>query len=307
MARRTAAAALALALSLVAAAAAAAQDEVTLQSGDVLKGKVVERTEVQVVLDHPTLGTVKLPAGKVKAVRKEGEPPPPPPAPPREEPRLVTRLEVGVNGSGGNTESFGFIGGLGSDYRTGGHVWRFESRHFYKEVDGDATDNRFYALLRKDWTFEKDARYSFFAEGRYDRDQFQQWNQRGTVAGGVAYKWVNTDDVLVGFRVGGAATKEWGLEGPGQDDDVRPEGLLGVEGRWKVDKGTEILAGSTWYPDLSDAGEYRLLSSAGLSLKLDEKGTMVFRAGVEHEYDTHREEPFDRFDVRYFALLIVEF
>jgi putative salt-induced outer membrane protein YdiY len=303
MIRRPALAAAVLAF----AAAAAAADEVTPQSGDVLKGKVVERTEVRVVLDHPTLGKITLPGEKVKSVRLEGEPPPPPPAPPKEEPRLVNKLEVGLNGSEGNTESFGFIAGLGSDYRTEGHVWRFESRFFYKEVDGDATDNRFHALLRKDWTFEKDSRYSFFAEGRYDRDQFQQWNQRGTVAGGVAYKFVMQEDLFVGFRVGGAATKEWGLEGPGQDDDVRPEGLLGLEAKWTVDRGTEIAVQSTYYPDLSDAGEYRVLSSAGISLRLDEKGTMSFRAGAEHEYDTHREDPFERTDVRYFALLILEF
>ena len=69
----------------------------------------------------------------------------------------------------------------------------------------------------------------------------------------------------------------------------------------------EVTGQATYYPDLSDTPEYRTLSVAGISYKLDDQGTLSLRAGVEHEYDTHRQDPFKRTDVRYFALLVMEF
>jgi len=289
---------------LLAASASLAADEVVLQSGDVLKGKVVEKNDMHVVLDHPNLGKLDIAMGRVKSVVIEGEKPP---EPPKEEPRWVSKLEAGLNGALGNTRSQGFIGGLVSDYKLPRHLWHFESRYFRKEDVGETTQSRFYAVLRKDWLFEEGSRYSFFAEGRYDRDQFQQWEQRGTVAAGVAYKFIQEESLKVGFKVGGTATKEWGLEGPDADDDVRPEALLGVEMNWKIDDTKEFTAQATYFPDLSDTPEYRILASAGISYRLNEKGTLTLRGGAEYEYDTHRTDPFKRADIRYFLLLVMDF
>jgi len=293
---------------LLAAGAALAEDEVVLQSGETLKGRILEKTETEVVLDHPVLGKITIPAGRVKSAVREGEKPPPPPP---EEPRWKSKLEAGITGAEGNTDTLSATAGFVSDLELPRHLWHVESRYFYKESDGDTTESRFYALGRKDWRFEKEVKYTFFAEARYDRDQFQQWNQRATGAGGVTYRFIEQERLFVAFRVGGAFTKEWGLErtpsDPSPDDDVRPEGLIGVEMKWKIDDSKEFTAQSTYYPDISDTPEYRTLSSAGVSIRLDDKGTMSFRAGVEHEYDTHRSDPFKRTDVRYFALLVVEF
>jgi putative salt-induced outer membrane protein len=289
---------------LLLSSVAVAADEVVLDNGDVLRGRIVEKTDVKVVLDHPTLGKIELPAGRVKTVALEGQAPAAPPPPP---PRWVSKLEAGINGSEGNTDTFGFIGGFVSEKKTPTELWRVEARYFRTEVDGDPTQSRAYGILRKDWFFAADSRYSLFAEGRYDRDQFQAWKQRATVSAGVAYKFITTDRLFVGFKVGGAATKEWGLEGPDREDDVRPEGLLGLETKWKIDDRKEFTAQTTYYPDLSDTPEYRMISSAGLAIRLDDKGAMTLRVGVEHEYDTHRTDPFERDDIRYFALLIFEF
>jgi putative salt-induced outer membrane protein YdiY len=290
---------------ILAASAALADDEVVLQSGEILKGRIVERNDIEVVLDHPVLGKVTIPAGRVKSAVREGEKPPP------EAPRWKSKFEAGMSGAEGNTDTLSATLGLVADLDKPRDLWHFETRYFLKETDGETTESRYYALLRKDWRFEKGTRYTFFAEGRYDRDQFQQWDQRATAAAGVTYKFIEKERLFVAFRVGGAATKEWGVErtpaDPSPDTDVRPEGLLGVEMKWKIDDTKEFTAQSTYYPDLSDLPEYRTLSSAGISIRLDDKGAWSFRAGVEHEYDTHRMEPFKRTDVRYFALLVVEF
>ena len=43
-------------------------DRVRLDSGDVFIGKVVSQTDGKLTLDHPMLGTIVLPAGKVVSV-----------------------------------------------------------------------------------------------------------------------------------------------------------------------------------------------------------------------------------------------
>ena len=293
---------------LLAAAAARAEDEVVLESGETLKGTIVEKTEVKVVLDHPILGQVTIPAGRVKSALREGEKPP---APAPEAPRWKSKLEAGMSGAEGNTDTLSITAGFTTDRKESDGLWHIESRWFRKETDGEVTESRFYAALRRDWVFSKESRFTYFAEGRYDRDRFQQWDERATAAAGITYKFVEKKDLFVAFRVGAAATKEWGLErtaqDPSPDDDLRPEGLLGVEAKWTLSERFEVNGQSTYYPDISDTPEYRTLSSAGISYRLDDKGTMSLRAGVEHEYDTHRQEPFKRTDVRYFGLLVVEF
>jgi putative salt-induced outer membrane protein YdiY len=286
---------------LFAASASLAADEVVLQSGDTLKGKVLEKNDMHVVLDHPALGKIDIPAGRVKSVAIEGEKPPVP------EPRWVSKLELGLNGSLGNTRSQGFIGGVVSDYKAPLHLWHFESRYFRKEEAGDTTQSRFYAVLRKDWFFEEGSRYSFFAEGRYDRDMFQPWSERGTAAAGVAYKFIQEERLKVGFKVGATATKEWGIKQPGRDSDVRPEALLGVEMNWKMSDSKEFSAQATYYPDLSDTPEYRILASASIAFRLNATGTLNLRDGAEYEYDTHSQDPFKRADIRYFLLLVMDF
>jgi len=302
------AAIVAAAAVVLTAAAARAADEVVLESGEKLEGTIVERTDVKVVLDHEVLGRLEIPRGRIKSALREGEKPP---APPPGEARWKVRLEAGINGAEGNTDTLSATIGAVADLKRPDGLWHAESRWFLKETDGDQTENRSYALLRRDWQFAKEDRYTYFTEGRYDRDRFQQWDQRATASAGVTYRFLERKDLFVAFRVGGAATKEWGLErtpqDPSPDSKVRPEALLGVETKWTLSERAEVTGQATWYPDLSDTPEYRTLSSAGISYRLDDEGAVSLRAGVEHEYDTHRQEPFKRTDVRYFALLVVEF
>ena len=301
-------AAAAAAVLLLAAAVARAEDEVVLESGEILKGTIVERTEVKVVLNHPVLGVITIPAGRVKSALREGEKPP---VPAPEAPRWKSKIEAGTSGAEGNTDTLSFTAGFSSDRKEADGLWHLESRWFYKETDGENTENRFYAMIRRDWVLSKESRYTYFAEARYDRDRFQQWDERATAAAGVTYKFIEQKGLFVAFRVGAAATKEWGLErtaaDPSPNTNVRPEGLLGVEAKLALSERIEVTGQSTYYPDLADTPEYRTLSSAGISYRLDEKGTMSLRGGVEHEYDTHRQEPFKRTDLRYFALIVVEF
>jgi len=294
----------AAAIIALGASAALAEDEVTLESGEVLKGRIVEKSAMEVTLEHPVLGKLVIPGSRVKSVLTEAD---------KlalknkaEEPAWKSRFELGVTGSLGNTRNQNVLAGLVSDYTRPKHLWHFEFRYFAKEVEGEATESRFYGIVRKDWILA-DPRYTVFAEARYDRDLFQAWHQRATVSAGVTRKFIDRKDFFLAGRIGAAATKEWGVEGPDREKHVRPEGLLGLETKWQIDATKLFTAQATYYPDLSDTPEYRLLATAGLKYRMDDKGALNLGVGAEYEFDTHRVEPFKRADVRYFALLSWDF
>lgn len=306
---------------LLGSAAAALADDVALETGEVLRGTVVERGATVLVMEHPVLGTLRIPAGKVKFVVTEAdrvaaeasarrvlpaEPaaPPPPgegPAAPGEA-DWKSKFEAGVNGTGGNSRAQNFLVGARTEYTLPRDVWRFDARYTRSETEGVTSQSRLTAGGRKEWVLEDD-RWRYFADGRYDRDQFTEWDQRGTLAAGASYRWLTGKSLSASLRAGAAGTKEWGSG----EDHVRPEGLLGVEGKWKVDAAKEVVFESTVYPDLADTPEFRLASSLALGIRLDDGGSMNLRLGVDHEYDTHRKAPFKRTDYRYFAMLVVDF
>jgi hypothetical protein len=84
-------------------------------------------------------------------------------------------------------------------------------------------------------------------------------------------------------------------------------GLIGLETLWKPNELNTIEARSTCFPDLDETGEYRVLSAASWSIKIAKDSGLALKLGVEHEYDSHREPPFEKSDFRYFAALLWEF
>jgi putative salt-induced outer membrane protein YdiY len=304
-------------------------DEVGLASGERLIGTIVEKDATTVVLQHGILGRLEIPAEKVTftwvdeiakqereaavraadgkaaiAGKKDADAAaasvavPAKPADP-----WKVALEVGLNGAEGNSDSLNGRAGLVAAREDDGGRWKLDASWDVGEADGTRTKNRFTAGAHRDFKTKWD-RWTFFGDARYDRDQFTEWDQRASISGGAGYALVKRDAFTAALRFGAAGTKEWGSM---DDDHVRPEGLLGGDVTWKPAGIHEIGAGSTWYPDLADGPEYRLVSYATWKIRLDEKGAVSLRLGVDHELDTHRAPPFKRQDVRYFALLIVEF
>ena len=85
---------------------------------------------------------------------------------------------------------------------------------------------------------------------------------------------------------------------------LRHQGLERVE---LLTEHTELIASTEIFPSLSDAGEFRTFSRAGVSTLLDEELNMSFTAAVEHEYQSENRDPNDKNDVRILFGLQFEF
>lgn len=291
-------------------------EEVVLDTGEVLRGTLVERTDANVVVDHPVLGRLTIAADRVREVRPDSPPvvveevpvPPAAPAPeappPEEKPKSPWKKTglVGYSGTQGNTTAFDLRVGLGAEMEDEERRVKLATGYLLSETEGDRDDNNFFFSALHDWVIQ-DSKWFPFAVGRYDWDEFEQWDGRVSLGGGVGYQWIDDPDLKVRLRAGATGTREFGSD----DDSWRPELLLGGEFK-KTLNDTQTLEGSLFYvPDLDETGEYRTLAKLEWSIKLDNDDSVHLKLGVENEYDSHREDPFKSHDFKYFVALSFEF
>jgi len=298
---------------VTAAAAAARADEVVLMTGDVLVAPKVVHADGRVRMDHPILGHLDLPEAQVSEIRIDGvtttitsggaapvvvAPPPAPPPPPK----WKFKAELGLNGEHGNTRTQDLRTAVGALLETVTDRWKFDAEYLRSKNNGVVVKNQWYVQGIKDWMWA-DSPWTVFATGRFERDHFNAWSQRAQAGGGVGYKFVDREDLKVRGRAGLNGLREWGSG----DDRWRPEGLLGAEAEWNITKKQRIEATTTWYPDLRQGGDWRLVSTLAWSMKLADSDALSLKIGLEDEYDTHRLAPFHRNDLKYFAAILYEF
>ena len=298
-------------------------DEVVLLNSDRLQGVVLEENDKQVVLQHSVLGRLTLPRDKVQAVFKEQVKPVPQavvqakpepkkeiePLPERKDGPFLTFLadwestfEAGAMVATGNTEKANIYLRFNTTTKNEKRQWDFDTSYYRDQTDGDVSTNKFTAGLKHEWLF-KDSPWSIFAQGRFDYDEFQSWDKRVSAAAGAGYLWIDKEDPTVKFKLGAGATKEYGST----DEDVIPELLAGFNLAWKISPNQKFTAGSTIYPDLSEIGEYRIVSDASWVIDLNTVDKVSLKVGVENEYQSQVDDGVKHNDFRLYSALVFKF
>src|SRR5262245_17058892 len=257
--------------------AAAWADEVRLLSGETLPVTDVTTVGGGVQMVHPVLGRLDVPANQVTEIKRLdgkkctglGEPIPDAP------PKWKFRAELGLNGTSGNTNTQDLRAAIGALLEKPTERWKFDAVYLKSKTDGELTKKNWYVQGLHDWLF-KDSPWLVFAQARYDWDDFQQWDSRISAGVGVGYTLINTEDTKARLSARLFEPRE---NGGATDGKWRPEGMLGAELSHKVTKNQTFEGAITWYPDLQNAGEYRIVASASYAIKLTDNG-LSFKAGV---------------------------
>ncbi len=291
-------------------AGAAQADRVTLTTGEVLKGKITAQGEAGVTLEHPVLGVITVPRDGLKdaatdaqiaeAERVEAE------RVAAENARLLggwdSQFDVGLNATDGNSEAATLYLAFVSKKETPTERWELDSAYRYAQKNGESTANRFTVGLVKDWKIT-DSLWFYFADLRYDWDQFQDWDARLAGHAGVGYDLVKTDSLDVELRGGFGGLREFGSS----DDSIKPEALAGVEAEWRISENQSLEAKSTYYPDLDETGEFRTLSHVDWKLKLNRFEKTSIKVGLKHEHQSEVDPGSEKNDWWYYAALSIGF
>lgn len=285
----------ALALILAPSARDAAADTIELRNGDKLSGLVLERSEERIVLEHPVLGRLEVPTSELA--------PPPPPDDGAFGSGLLRdwdrTLELGFSGASGNSDNQRVSAGLELDYADEQKRWKIGAGYLLSASDGSTDDHQAFASVERDWRFPG-SRWFAFGNGRFDWDQFEDWDFRLSSFGGGGYEFYDTETFELRGRAGLGLTREFGT-----GEGITPEALLGMEMKWALDDRQTLRAYNRLIPALDDPGEFRNVS--GLDYTVSVNGDLGLRLGLDNEYDTSVDSGTKRNDFTYRGSLVYDF
>ena len=288
--------------SLALLASHANADAIRLSSGEILNVTILETTDKTIRFVHPLLGELTLPRDQVEILpppppgEKQAPPPPvvesAPPAPagtasapavspPEEKKEWNVKLVLAAAITDGNTQNANISTIFTAVRETPRMKTTLDTAYFAASNDGQTSENRFTLGARNDW-LNPGSKWFYFADARYDHDQFQSWDNRVQGHVGIGYHLIPPPKLRLDLLAGIGAIKEWGSD----NTDVRPEGLLGAEAEYTFAEKHSIKASTTYYPDLSDIGEFRWVNMVAYSLVIDEKHDLSLTAGIQHEYQS---------------------
>jgi putative salt-induced outer membrane protein YdiY len=292
------------------AAVAAHADKVRLKNGDVISGQVVETTDTGLVLEHPVLGRLTIAADQIDA-KALGDAKLPDPVPPPRPGLFGTpvlagwkkQIQLGFNGSSGNSDAQDFLVGVRGNYADDSKRWQFDSGYVRSTSGGSDTKNQAFVLLTRDFLFTG-AKYFAWGSGRYDFDTFQDWRHRIDLSLGGGYSFVDRKTFDVRSRLGFGVTKTFGSIGR---DKWVPEAVIGLETDWLPTAQQKISAYTTFYPSLTNGGEFRSLSGIDWSLALAEALGLSLNLGVQDRYESDVAPGIKNNDLLYRAALLYDF
>jgi hypothetical protein len=321
---------------------------ITLDSGEIIKGPLVEQTAETYKIDHVILGELYIPVIRVVSMDEilPGAPdipasqlPPPvitelsaePPgelepvtipqttqketkpgakleekpdteAKPKPKPVWSGSMEIGMNGSVGNTDLQRARMIVDAKRKTESQTFDFRLRYQAAQTRGNTTENRLFVRAKNDWATSR-ARWRIFLEGSAERDQFRDFDWRLAGNSGLSYDAIKDDKTTLILRGGLGGSTEIGPESEG---GVEPEGILAVEFRHKFNKNMTLTSNGELIPDLKELGEYRTRINAALETSLDTTGSWKLRIGIEDRYESNTTRD-KKNDFDYFVSLVYRF
>ena len=190
-------------------------------------------------------------------------------------------IELGLNGTSGNTEMMSLRAGGKLERESDWHKFLFEIVHNRAESGGVSTQDNALGKLR----FERklgESRWSLFAQGTGEYDEFKAFDVRLAGNLGVNYQFIKTESTTLAGDFGSGVSREIG----GPDDSYVPEAVFGLDFKHSLSKRQKIYAKSEYYPDWGDFDSYRVVTDTGWELLLDDAWNLNLKVGIIDRYDS---------------------
>lgn len=234
------------------------------------------------------------------------EPPPalpaPPPAPKPKPPAWCGSVELGLNGSTGNTETFTLRFGSHLKRKTESRVLSLDLNYRKVETDGEESANRMLGEGRQEYLFTESP-WSLYIHGLIEYDEFRDFDLRLAGDAGVGYDLIRTGATRITLRSGPSFSQEIG----GSNDDFVPELVFGGDFDCQISKRNKLTAKVDFYPSVKDPiDDYRCNSEGAWELLLSEEMNLSLKFSIMDRYDS---TPGTRLanDLDYAALLLWKF
>lgn len=190
-------------------------------------------------------------------------------------------IELGINGSDGNSETLNLNSGLDLSRETERHLWEFDINYAKNTSDGRETQH--YAILnnRLEWKLT-DSPWSLFTRTGIRYDEFQAFDFRLNSNVGLAYAFVDKKTLKMKGRFGAGVSHEFGSP----DDRWVPEAALGFDYQQQITQRQKIKSTLDYFPAWEDFSDYRLVFDTGWEFLVDPESNLSFKVGVIDRYDS---------------------
>ena len=300
--------------------AQAAPVTLILTNGDRLQGDLLQRNQESLTIKHQLLGEMTINTNTVSEIKTDYEalaqqtPTEPAEAQAVVEPANLAeaepedsglfgtgwltdwerRFDLGLAGSRGKSDNSQVNVAFNADLATERTRINSRTAYFYAKSEDETSDNSFFSSINRDW-LRPSTPWFHFAGGRLDIDRFKDYDYRVNANGGFGYEFTKTEDLLFVGRTGVGFNKTFG----GERQEFTPEGLLGLEARWRINASQRLALANTFYPSFDSFDAYRNLTSFDWILDLDERAGVSLKVGLTNEYDTETEDDISKNDFKY--------
>jgi putative salt-induced outer membrane protein YdiY len=194
------------------------------------------------------------------------------------------RIELGGSRVDGNSETTEvYIGGLFErQFDQVFHSLDWNGRQ--TSANGNVTQSRWQINGTTDFSKNAQGKWILFLTHRHLFDRLADLNYRGTYAGGIGYRFINEGDKRLIARLGPGMTIE--KFDPPLNSRFTPDMFAEAEAKWPVLDRTLLEYKSTFSPSLNEIGVFRMTSTDGVLVKLDDKETWSMKAGLLHYYNS---------------------
>jgi putative salt-induced outer membrane protein YdiY len=190
-------------------------------------------------------------------------------------------VELGLNGTDGNTETFNIRLGALAKRKTEFRTEQIQITSIQKRANGVTTANTALIDSRIDWPMPS-SKFNTFLHSLVEYDQFKAFDYRISGDTGVGYEFIQTDITTLIGRMGLSASHEIG----GPNNKTNPELLLGSEYKHKFNETHQISAQMSYYPNLVDFTDFRLNSQASWQIVLSQVHNLSLKLSVIDRYDS---------------------
>ena len=212
------------------------------------------------------------------------------------------RMEIGLNGAEGNSRNINLVTGFDAKQKVGHDTLTLDVDYLFSRDEIETTKNRFYSLTR--WERENpNSNWGTFADGWFEYDELETFKARlGLHVGGVV-TLVKTQKCLFKGLVGLGTSKEF----EGADTAWRPEGFLGSVWEKTITSRQDFYVRSVLFPDVGNAGEFRLNARAGWEYAMNDEKTVKLGLSAFDRYDSVADPGDQKNNIDYWASLIWDF
>jgi len=207
-------------------------------------------------------------------------------------------VELGVNGSEGNSNTLNTSVGANAKRETERQIWELDFTYTNNTANSVETANQGLFTSHYDWLLP-DSPLSVFQNSSLEFDRFRAFDIRWATNLGLSYNVIKTKSTKLNLRLGSGVSQEVG----GPEERYVPEATYGLNFKHQLNKLQKITAKVDYFPDWQDYGDYRINSDLSWEILLSEPMDLSLKLGILDRYDSTPEGA-EANDLNYVLLLL---